>query len=762
MRRLVVLFLFLFLLFLVGFSLFSKYILNNKSNPLTQMIIPAKQEEVLNKSESSVYVPLNDNETLVSSLTMDIDGDGYEDQIQAIKLNDSPFLNIYFLLYNPILTNYERVKTIKTDISQIQSFSCYSLDVLGKNSNSFIYQGTSDKGNSILKIINGHRESNGEFVLSEIGDFNVKGTVFIQQDSMANDYDDPEKAAVTKSLPVWVYSSEESEGQFYQVQSMYDWNSQEGKYVQVSVTRNVDSSPNQKSIALILDGKVSTFEKYLDGLWGKIDNDKVVRYIYFDYPDSEIIFQEDKTEELYYWNKSSLKRSGIYFTATNKTVSNLRRNFDISLVNSEEIRISVRDDVRMNIATSNTWNGRYKKIVLQSDSKDKTEVKGKDCFDELALSENGWKTEDGTLITFKDNKYTAEMDSSRESGRYAKIILEGKTFVQMRPEGESALADSFSGVYIPSFVDESDPEKKNLSLQKVILNPDGYIPDKNEPVLLTKVIIPDESELEEEDEVSVAAKKNGPKLSVKASPKYFSPDNDGKDETVTIYLSAESKKPIKDWSFTIINPNTGKAFWSTSGKSQLKNQIVWDGKGSNGSLVQSATDYPYEFTVADSDGGENTLSGQIHVDVLLMREAGKLKMQIPSIIFRSDNADFKSQAEVAAGPEEERDSKGLDQKTIDNNIRVLKRIADILKKFPDYKVTIEGNANNLTGSSQEEREVQILSEQRAKFVRDWLIRNGIPANRLYAVGNGSKNPVAWGDDLDSRRRNRRVDFILNK
>ena len=133
---------------------------------------------------------------------------------------------------------------------------------------------------------------------------------------------------------------------------------------------------------------------------------------------------------------------------------------------------------------------------------------------------------------------------------------------------------------------------------------------------------------------------------------------------------------------------------------------------------------------------------------------------MPSIIFRSNNADFKSIAEVEAGPEYDKINKGLDQNTIDNNQRVLSRVAEILQKFRDYKVTIEGNANNLSGTASEEEEVRQLSEDRAKFVLDWLKRNGISAARLTAVGNGSKNPAT--NNWDYRWQNRRVEFILQR
>lgn len=254
-----------------------------------------------------------------------------------------------------------------------------------------------------------------------------------------------------------------------------------------------------------------------------------------------------------------------------------------------------------------------------------------------------------------------------------------------------------------------------------------------------------------------------PVISVRTLPDYFSPDNDGENDDLFIMLKCESLVSIDNWSFVISDPESKKPFWTTSGKSSITERITWDGRSNKGELVQSATDYPYVFTVTDSLGMTSKYEGVIQVDVLVIRDGNKLKMQVPSIIFRGNHADFKSVAEVLAGPVADRANKGLDQKTIDNNVRVLKRIAQILKKFKDYSVSIEGNANNLSGTVREETEVQQLSEERAKFVLDWLVeKGGISASRLSAQGNGSKDPVVNPKDVDNRWKNRRVEFTLVK
>ncbi len=250
-----------------------------------------------------------------------------------------------------------------------------------------------------------------------------------------------------------------------------------------------------------------------------------------------------------------------------------------------------------------------------------------------------------------------------------------------------------------------------------------------------------------------------PEPSVKMDQKYFSPDNDGNDDDLFLHLRCNTLAGLKNWSFVIFDRN-GQPFWQTSGKSSITEKIVWDGRGSNGELVQSAEDYSYQFFVADELGMSNSVNGIISVDVLVVRDGDKLKMQIPSIIFRSDAADFV----VKSG-----NKPGITQAQADNNERVLKRVAQILKKFSAYKVTIVGHANRTSDNESEETVAGSwgaalipLSEQRAEFVKKILTKKGISAGRLSTEGKGGTEPIADRKDKAVNWKNRRVEFILEK
>ena len=257
-----------------------------------------------------------------------------------------------------------------------------------------------------------------------------------------------------------------------------------------------------------------------------------------------------------------------------------------------------------------------------------------------------------------------------------------------------------------------------------------------------------------------------PQLKVQTAPQYFSPDNDGTDDDLFIKLTGATKAGIKSWAFTIKDP-VGRDFWRTNGKSQITERIVWDGlsnvqKDNNGNAerVQSAMDYPYTFTVTDTLGMTSTIDGVIPIDVLVIRDGNKLKMAVPSIIFQGGSANFQKP-----------DGK-LTQAQVDNNIKILNRIAEILKKFKDYKVTIEGHANRTTNpynpaeetedNPQWGRASKALSGERAEAIKAYLTKRGVSAGSLSTDGLGGTKPVADPYDANNNWKNRRVEFILEK
>jgi outer membrane protein OmpA-like peptidoglycan-associated protein len=86
---------------------------------------------------------------------------------------------------------------------------------------------------------------------------------------------------------------------------------------------------------------------------------------------------------------------------------------------------------------------------------------------------------------------------------------------------------------------------------------------------------------------------------------------------------------------------------------------------------------------------------------------------------------------------------------------VLKEIVQAMTDNPDWKLTVEGNTDNIGGDAYN----LDLSKRRAAAVKDALVtRYHIAADRLSTNGFGSSHPVETNDTLEGRARNRRVEL----
>ncbi|MDR2103824.1 MAG: OmpA family protein, partial [Treponema sp.] len=217
-------------------------------------------------------------------------------------------------------------------------------------------------------------------------------------------------------------------------------------------------------------------------------------------------------------------------------------------------------------------------------------------------------------------------------------------------------------------------------------------------------------------------------------------------------LGARDVSPIASWSLEIREPQPPyPVFYRIEGRGSPAERSLWDGRSSKGELVQAATDYPFTFRAEDALGNGSSLNGIIGIDVLVIRDGDHLKIQVPSIIFRENAADFVS----------------LPVETVENNIRVLRRVAEILNKFKDYRVLVEGHANPTTANPaarerEERNELLPLSESRAGAVVNLLTEYGVNRNRLSSAGIGGTRPVVKFEDRNNWWKNRRVEFILLK
>jgi len=107
--------------------------------------------------------------------------------------------------------------------------------------------------------------------------------------------------------------------------------------------------------------------------------------------------------------------------------------------------------------------------------------------------------------------------------------------------------------------------------------------------------------------------------------------------------------------------------------------------------------------------------------------------------------------------------KNLNFKTAKYNIeekyfQELDNLKSLLVNENEIKIEIAGHTDN-NGS---ELENQLLSENRAKSVKSYLVKNGIDKLRINCVGYGEKQPIADNNSKQGREKNRRIEIRILK
>ena len=90
--------------------------------------------------------------------------------------------------------------------------------------------------------------------------------------------------------------------------------------------------------------------------------------------------------------------------------------------------------------------------------------------------------------------------------------------------------------------------------------------------------------------------------------------------------------------------------------------------------------------------------------------------------------------------------------------RQLRRLRDVLLKYPGLYVRVEGHTDNQGPADALER----LSRERAEAIRAYLVAEGVEPVRVAAAGIGPRRPVASNETEEGRRQNRRVEVVITR
>jgi peptidoglycan-associated lipoprotein len=84
-------------------------------------------------------------------------------------------------------------------------------------------------------------------------------------------------------------------------------------------------------------------------------------------------------------------------------------------------------------------------------------------------------------------------------------------------------------------------------------------------------------------------------------------------------------------------------------------------------------------------------------------------------------------------------------------------LRDILKDYPDYKLTVEGHCDE-RGSAEYN---MALGQERADAAKAYLVQVGIPSGQLSTVSYGKEKPICDDHDETCWQKNRRVHIVAD-
>ncbi len=95
---------------------------------------------------------------------------------------------------------------------------------------------------------------------------------------------------------------------------------------------------------------------------------------------------------------------------------------------------------------------------------------------------------------------------------------------------------------------------------------------------------------------------------------------------------------------------------------------------------------------------------------------------------------------------------------LNEGIKELRKLADILTDFPELRIKISGHTDNIGSEINNE----ILSQKRADAIMYYLFSLGCNRDKMTAKGYGESKPIAPNDTQQGRAKNRRVEIMFIK
>jgi outer membrane protein OmpA-like peptidoglycan-associated protein len=191
---------------------------------------------------------------------------------------------------------------------------------------------------------------------------------------------------------------------------------------------------------------------------------------------------------------------------------------------------------------------------------------------------------------------------------------------------------------------------------------------------------------------------------------------------------AATGKPLEAF-FTLIDLSSGDTIAQASSDRENGSYLVVLPSSENYALMADKKGYLFHSENFELDLATNKSHYTKNIDLQPI-EAGR-SVVLKNVFFDTDKFDLKPASKTE-----------------------LNKLANLLEANPEVKIEIAGHTDNQGNAAAN----QVLSENRAKAVYQYLIDHGISVTRLMYKGYGQSKPIATNDTEEGRAQNRRTEF----
>lgn len=145
---------------------------------------------------------------------------------------------------------------------------------------------------------------------------------------------------------------------------------------------------------------------------------------------------------------------------------------------------------------------------------------------------------------------------------------------------------------------------------------------------------------------------------------------------------------------------------------------------------------------------------------LLMENVNSERRELEDIIvFNQDGVSIRREGNNLILSMEEHVLFDLNQYQVKNRIKPsLNTLSRALAENSDIRIKIDGYTCNLGSDNHN----LLLSLNRAKSIKEYLIIRGVTPNHVTVEGHGENDPISENQSEEGRSQNRRVEFIISR